>query len=91
MFDKKFSASGYNTVLNIISIAWIYVVLLMAMTETSIVAGIMTFIMYCVVPLSILLYLMRSPQRKRTKEQRIAAMQQRISAEHKKDGNFHSS
>ncbi|WP_328823403.1 hypothetical protein [Undibacterium crateris] len=76
--------------LNIISIAWIYVVLLMAMTETSIVAGIMTFIMYCVVPLSILLYLMRSSQRKHTKAQRIAAMQQRISAEHKKDTEFHS-
>ena len=41
----------------IVAIAWIYVVGLMAVTEPSIVAGIMTFFGYCVVPLSILFYL----------------------------------
>ncbi len=40
----------------IIAIAWIYVVLLMSLTEPTVVAGIMTFLMYCVVPLGILLY-----------------------------------
>jgi TRAP-type C4-dicarboxylate transport system permease small subunit len=41
--------------------------MLMAITEatqTSIVAGIMTFIFYCVLPLGIVLYILRSPQRK---------------------------
>ena len=41
----------------IVAIAWIYVVGLMAVTEPSIVAGIMTLFGYCVVPLSILFYL----------------------------------
>lgn len=41
----------------IVAIAWIYVVLLMAATEPSIVAAIMTFVFYCLVPLSILFYL----------------------------------
>lgn len=41
----------------IVAVAWIYVVGLMALTEASIVAGIMTFLLYCVVPLSILFYL----------------------------------
>lgn len=43
----------------IIAIAWIYVVLLMSATEPSLVAGIMTFIFYCVLPLSLFLYLLR--------------------------------
>ena len=41
----------------IVAIAWIYVVGLMAVTEPNIVAGIMTFTGYCVLPLSILFYL----------------------------------
>jgi len=41
----------------IVAIAWIYVVGLMALTEPSIVAGIMTFFGYCVLPLSILFYI----------------------------------
>ncbi|WP_038491618.1 hypothetical protein [Janthinobacterium agaricidamnosum] len=49
----------------IVAIAWIYVVGLMALTEPSIVAGVMTFLIYCVVPLSILFYLTGSRRRKR--------------------------
>ncbi|MEJ7807928.1 MAG: hypothetical protein WKG03_18650 [Telluria sp.] len=41
----------------IVAVAWVYVVGLMALTEPSIVAGIMTFLGYCVLPLSILFYL----------------------------------
>jgi hypothetical protein len=32
----------------IVAVAWIYVVGLMALTETSVVAGIVTFLFYCV-------------------------------------------
>lgn len=53
------------------AIAWIYVVGLMALTEPSVVAGLMTFLLYCVVPLSILFYLTGSRRRKR-KAQRLA-------------------
>ncbi|WP_354004574.1 hypothetical protein [Janthinobacterium kumbetense] len=53
------------------AVAWIYVVGLMALTEPSIVAGVMTFVLYCVIPLSILFYLTGSRRRKR-KAARIA-------------------
>jgi hypothetical protein len=49
----------------IVAIAWIYVVGLMALTEPSIVAGLMTFLFYCVAPLTILFYLTGSRRRKR--------------------------
>lgn len=52
----------------IVAIAWIYVVLMMSITEDSIVAGIMTFMLYGVLPLSIILYLMGTPQRRRKRE-----------------------
>ncbi|MBB3219678.1 hypothetical protein [Pseudoduganella umbonata] len=40
----------------IVALAWIYVVLLMSVTEPTIVAGVMTFLLYCIIPLAILLY-----------------------------------
>ena len=55
------------------AVAWIYVVGLMALTEPSIVAGVMTFVLYCVIPLSILFYLTGSRRRKR-KAARIAEL-----------------
>lgn len=48
----------------IVAVAWIYVVGLMAVTEPSVVAGIMTFFLYCVLPLSILYYLTGSRRRR---------------------------
>lgn len=56
----------------IVAIAWIYVVGLMAFTETSLVAGVMTFIGYCVIPLSILFYL-TGGKRRRARRERSAA------------------
>lgn len=49
----------------IVAVAWIYVVLLMAFTEPTIVAGIMTLLFYCVLPLGILFYLTGYGRRKR--------------------------
>jgi hypothetical protein len=51
----------------------------MALTEPSIVAGVMTFVLYCVIPLSILFYLTGSRRRKR-KAARIAELQARARA-----------
>ena len=48
----------------IVAIGWSYVVILMAATETSVVAGIMTFLIYCMIPLSILFYLTGSKRRR---------------------------
>ncbi len=49
----------------IIAIAWIYVTLLMAVTETNITAGILTFVLYGLAPLALLLWLLGTPARRR--------------------------
>lgn len=64
----------------IIAIAWIYVVFMMAITEATIVAGIMTFLLYGVLPVSIIVYIMGTGSRKRKRRaqeiQRLQALQQ---------------
>lgn len=49
----------------LITVAWVYVVLLMSATESSFLAGVMTFIFYCVIPLSLVLYILSAPARKK--------------------------
>lgn len=58
----------------IVAVAWIYVVGLMALTEPTVVAGIMTFLLYCLLPLSILFYLTGSKRRalRRQRNEEIA-------------------
>jgi len=48
----------------IVAIAWVYVVVLMAATEPTVIGGIMTFLFYCAVPLSILFYISGTKQRR---------------------------
>ena len=57
----------------IVALAWIYVVLLMSLTEPTVVAGIMTFLLYCVVPLGILLYVTGSKRRMARRRRRGSA------------------
>ncbi|MCM5569119.1 hypothetical protein M6I34_01210 [Burkholderiaceae bacterium FT117] len=57
----------------IVAIAWIYVTLLMALTETSFVAGVATFLFYGLFPLSILLWLMGTPERRRRRQRAASA------------------
>lgn len=47
------------------AVGWLYVVILMSFSETSFVAGIMTFLLYGVLPLSIILYIFDAPRRRR--------------------------
>lgn len=58
----------------IVIVAWIYVVFMMSVTEKNAVAGIMTFLLYGVVPVGIMFYLMRSRHRK---HRRLAQERQR--------------
>ena len=68
----------------IVAVAWIYVVGLMAITEPNVVAGIMTFLGYCVLPLSILYYLSGSKRRRlRNQAKAEAQAAQRVAAEQK--------
>ncbi|BEV16335.1 YjdF family protein [Herbaspirillum sp. DW155] len=52
----------------IVAIAWLYVVFMMSITEQSAIAGIATFLLYGIIPLTIVLYLMGTPQRKRNRQ-----------------------
>lgn len=52
----------------IVAIAWIYVVFMMSITEQTATAAVMTFLLYGVIPLAIVLYLMGTPQRKRNRQ-----------------------
>jgi hypothetical protein len=51
--------------MHIVAVAWIYVVLMMSITEHSLIAGIMTFLLYGVLPLTIILYLAGTRQCRR--------------------------
>lgn len=57
----------------IVAIAWLYVVFMMSITEQSAIAGVITFLLYGVFPLTIVLYLMGTPQRKRNRQKREKA------------------
>lgn len=49
----------------IVAIAWLYVTVLMAATERSITAGVLTFLAYGLGPLALLLWLFGGPRRRR--------------------------
>ncbi|MFN3397203.1 MAG: hypothetical protein ACK4ZS_01565 [Sulfurimicrobium sp.] len=52
----------------IVAIAWGYVVLMMSLTETSFVAGLLTFFWYGAAPLALFLWLVGTPQRRRSRK-----------------------
>lgn len=52
----------------LVAIGWIYVVFMMSITEETVVAGVMTFIFYGMVPVAIIMYLGGS-RRRRIKRQ----------------------
>ena len=64
--------------MHIAAVGWIYVTLMMAITEETVIAGIMTFFLYGVLPTLIIVYLGGSPQRRRrNEEERLLMMQER--------------
>lgn len=68
--------------MHIVAVGWIYVVLMMAITEDSVIAGIMTLFLYGVLPVTIILYIGGTGSRKRRREQeRQQSMQEQQHAE----------
>ena len=49
----------------IIALAWIYVVVLMALCESNVTAGILTFVLYGLAPMALLFWLLGTPARRR--------------------------
>ena len=52
----------------IVAIAWLYVTLMMAATESSVVAGILTFLFYGLLPCALFIWLFSTPQRRRNRQ-----------------------
>lgn len=57
----------------VIAIAWLYVTVLMAATEPNLTAGVLTFAFYGLLPLSLLLWLLGTPQRRRQRQAQEAS------------------
>lgn len=55
----------------IIVIAWLYVVILMAATEKSIAAGLLTFTFYGLIPCALLLWILGVKHRRHYKNKRL--------------------
>ena len=49
----------------IVAIAWLYVALMMAITEESVFAALVTFFMYGLLPCALVMYLLGAPARKK--------------------------
>jgi hypothetical protein len=65
----------------LVVIGWIYVVLMMAVAEATnttgtVLGAIVTFVLYGVLPVILVVYLMRTPQRRRENKAREAAEDQ---------------
>jgi hypothetical protein len=57
----------------LVAIGWIYVVFMMSITEETIVAGVMTFLFYGLVPVAIIVYLGGSRRRRHRKQMEAEA------------------
>ena len=70
----------------LVVIGWLYVVLMMAVAEGSnttgtVLGAVVTFILYGLLPVSLVVYLMRTPQRRKENKAREAAEDQQRRAD----------
>ena len=73
--------------MHIVAIGWLYVVLMMSISETSVVAGLLTMFFYGLLPVAIILYISGSKQRKKKQAQRERA--QKIAGENTASNSRH--
>jgi hypothetical protein len=66
--DCQSIITGIIAAMYIVAIGWLYVTFLMAFTETSIVAGIVTFLFYGLLPVGLLMYLGGAKARRRKRD-----------------------
>ncbi|KAF7958177.1 hypothetical protein AWV80_00785 [Cupriavidus sp. UYMU48A] len=52
----------------IVAIGWLYVALMMAITEHNMVAGVATFLLYGAAPVALVLYIMGTPGRRQRRK-----------------------
>lgn len=81
----------------LVAIAWIYVVLMMALAEAlsnqgTVLGAVFTFILYGLMPMAIVLYIMSTPVRRRVrlKEEAAAAAAMAAATSAAPDGSGHA-
>lgn len=82
----------------LVAIAWMYVVVMMAVVEATsangtLLGAIFTFLLYGALPLSVVLYILRSPARKRARlaaEARAASPSAAETSLDEPDGSHHA-
>lgn len=67
----------------IVAIAWMYVVVLMAATQPSVLAGLGTFVFYGLVPCSVVMYVLMAPNRSKQRKAKEALEINNLNAPHK--------
>jgi len=77
----------------VVAVAWMYVALMMALAEAfspqgSVLGAVITFALYGVLPLSIVLYVMATPARRRAR--RAAELKQAACSPPDPDGSGHA-
>lgn len=70
----------------IIAIAWLYVTVLMAATEKTITAGVLTFVFYGLIPCALLLWLLGVKHRKHQRTKQSSVNELGNDAMHDPDG-----
>ena len=76
--------------MHIAAVGWIYVVLMMSVVEETFVAGIMTFFLYGVLPVTIILYVGGTGKRRRRRQEeqlRQREMQEQQQTDRKTERN----
>jgi hypothetical protein len=76
----------------LVAIAWMYVVLMMSLAEAtsksgSVLGALFTFALYGALPLSIVMYLLRTPARKRARREAEALAASKASVAEPDDGH----
>ncbi len=64
----------------IVAIAWLYVTLLMAFTESSFTAGILTFLFYGLLPCALFIWIVGTPQRRRNRLKAAQGVDKQLSS-----------
>jgi bacteriorhodopsin len=73
----------------IVAIAWLYVVVLMAATQDSVLAGIGTLVFYGILPCAVVMYVIMAPTRARRKKA-LAAAELQATAQDKSSADANS-
>lgn len=56
----------------LIAIGWLYVALLVAISDTTVVGGVLTFVFFGLGPLALLMWLLGTPARRRRQQEKEA-------------------